>query len=65
MFGASAGRNGNEAGQMPLSNLRWAVPTTASHLQEQTVRELTDALATTGKPATSLAGHRFEWVTTY
>lgn len=48
MFGSSADRNGNSAGQMPLSNLRWALPTTASHLQEKMVREYTNELATSG-----------------
>ncbi|KAA1262044.1 Outer membrane protein assembly factor BamB [Rubripirellula obstinata] len=49
MFGSSADRNGNSAGQMPLSNMRWALPTTASHLQEKMVREFTGDLATSGR----------------
>ena len=49
MYGSSADRNGNSAGQMPLTNLRWALPTTASHLQERMVRDFTNELATSGR----------------
>lgn len=49
MFGGDAGRNGGAIGQMPLTNLRWMLGTTASPRQERMVRDLTDDLTTTGK----------------
>jgi outer membrane protein assembly factor BamB len=49
MFGGDIARNGGAAGQMPLSNLRWMLGTTASPRQERMVRELTDDLVTAGK----------------
>jgi outer membrane protein assembly factor BamB len=49
MFGSSVDRGGNSAGQMPLTNMRWALPTTASHLQEKIVRDYTDDLANSGR----------------
>ena len=48
MYGSTADRNGNSAGQLPLTNMRWALPTTASHLQERMVRDFTNGLAASG-----------------
>lgn len=49
VFGGDAGRNGGAVGQMPLTNLRWMLGTTASPRQERMVRDLTEDLTTTGK----------------
>jgi outer membrane protein assembly factor BamB len=49
MFGASPSRNGVSSGQLPLSNLRWMLDTTASPRQERSVRQVAEELATTGK----------------
>ncbi|TWT54432.1 PQQ enzyme repeat protein [Rubripirellula amarantea] len=49
MFGGSPDRNGTDAGQMPLTNLRWRLPTTATPLQDQMVNALSDELASTSK----------------
>ncbi len=49
MFGGDSSRNGGGVGQMPLTNLRWLLGTTASPRQERMVRDLTSDLTTTGK----------------
>ena len=49
MFGAQPNRNGTNAGQLPLSNLRWKQRTTASLRQERRVRKVAEELATSGK----------------
>jgi outer membrane protein assembly factor BamB len=49
LFGTSPDRNGSSSGQMPLTNLRWKLDTTASPRQARTVRNLADELATSGK----------------
>jgi outer membrane protein assembly factor BamB len=49
MFGGGPDRNGNSAGQMPLTNVRWDLPTTASPRQERSLRAVADDLATAGK----------------
>lgn len=48
LFGARSDRNGTAAGEMPLTNLRWKLPTTASPRQEKAVRGLAESLATSG-----------------
>ncbi len=49
MFGSSANRNGDSAGQMPLTNLRWMLTTTASPRQERKLRGVTEELTSGGK----------------
>ncbi len=49
MFGGNPNRNGGAAGQMPLTNLRWMLDTTASPRQERTLRKTAEELATSGK----------------
>ncbi|WP_218933475.1 outer membrane protein assembly factor BamB family protein [Rubripirellula lacrimiformis] len=49
MFGASPSRNGGSAGQIPLTNLRWMLGTTASPRQERTLRVAAEELASSGK----------------
>lgn len=49
MFGGNPSRNGGMSGQLPLSNLRWKLDTTASPRQERDVRQVAEELATTGK----------------
>ena len=49
VFGGDPSRNGTSAGQMPLTNLRWKLNTSASPLQERKVREVVEELTTSGK----------------
>lgn len=49
LYGARSDRNGSDAGQMPLSNLRWMLDTTASPRQQRTVRSSMEELTTSGK----------------
>ncbi len=49
MFGGGPDRNGNSAGQMPLTNMRWELETTASPRQERAIRNVASDLAATGK----------------
>ncbi|MGB7327828.1 MAG: PQQ-binding-like beta-propeller repeat protein [Rubripirellula sp.] len=49
MFGETPSRNGGSAGQVPLTNLRWMLSTTASPSQERTLRDIADELAIGGK----------------
>lgn len=49
MFGGDPSRNRIEGGQLPLSNERWRLSTTANPLQERTLRENVDELRTSGK----------------
>ena len=49
MFGGDPSRNRADGGQMPLSNERWRLSTTASPLQERTLRQNVDELRTSGK----------------
>ncbi len=54
VFGGKADRNGGSAGQLPLGNLRWDLPTTASPREEQLLLEKADELLANGKlPAPS------------
>ncbi|MCP4887466.1 MAG: PQQ-binding-like beta-propeller repeat protein [Planctomycetaceae bacterium] len=47
--GAKPNRNGSNSGQMPLSNLRWMLDTTASPRQQRAVRGSLEELTTSGK----------------
>ncbi|TWU59056.1 PQQ enzyme repeat protein [Rubripirellula tenax] len=49
MFGSTPSRNGGSAGQLPLTNLRWMLNTTASPRQERTLRDVANELTTSGK----------------
>ncbi len=49
IFGSRPDRNNADSGQMPLSNLRWMLDTTASPRQERTVRKAAEELLTSGK----------------
>ncbi len=49
VFGGGPSRNGTSAGQMPLTNLRWKLNTSASPLQERRVRKAAEELTTSGK----------------
>jgi outer membrane protein assembly factor BamB len=49
IFGASPDRNGGSSGQLPLSNKRWDLVTTASPRQERDVRAVNEALIGNGK----------------
>ncbi len=49
MFGGKANRNGDSSGQMPLGNLRWDLPTTASPREAQELTEKADELIASGK----------------
>lgn len=49
MFGGGPARNGNTAGQMPLTNVRWELPTTSSPRQERALQTVASELATSGK----------------
>ncbi len=54
LFGGKANRNGDAAGQMPLGNLRWDLPTTASPREAQLLSEKSHELVASGKlPAPS------------
>ena len=47
--GGRPDRNGFSAGQMPLTNVRWQLPTTASPRQQREVEEVAEDLVTAGK----------------
>ncbi len=49
VFGGGPSRNGTSAGQMPLTNLRWKLNTSASPRQERNVRKAAEELTTSGK----------------
>ncbi len=49
IFGTSPDRNGGSAGQLPLTNKRWDLVTTASPRQERDIRAATDAMIASGK----------------
>jgi outer membrane protein assembly factor BamB len=49
IFGTAPDRNGDASGQLPLTNKRWDLVTTASPRQERDIREAADALMATGK----------------
>ncbi len=49
LFGGQPDRNGSNSGQLPLSNLRWMLDTTASPRQQRTVRDSMEELTTSGK----------------
>lgn len=49
VFGTDPDRNGGSAGQMPMTNKRWDLVTTASPRQERDIREATDVLVASGK----------------
>ena len=49
VYGNASNRNGGSAGQMPMSNRRWDLVTTASPRQERDVRQTADALVSNGK----------------
>ena len=46
--GGQPDRNGGDAGEMPLSNVRWMQPTTASPRQDRSLREKTEEFVTSG-----------------
>ncbi|MEM8667815.1 MAG: PQQ-binding-like beta-propeller repeat protein [Planctomycetota bacterium] len=48
-YGGERNRNGSSSGQMPLSNPRWKLDTTASTKQKRTVRNVMEELTTSGK----------------
>ncbi len=49
MFGGDVSRNRANGGQLPLTNERWRLSTTASPLQERTLRQDVEDLRTSGK----------------
>ena len=49
LFGGLSNRNGNSGGQMPLGNLRWDLPTTASPREAQVLDEKANELIGSGK----------------
>ena len=49
MYGAQPNRNGAASGQLPLTNLRWSLDTTASPRQERAVRQVSKEMITSGK----------------
>ncbi len=49
MFGGTPNRNGLSVGQMPLTNVRWDLPTTASPRQRRALENVASDLAATGK----------------
>jgi outer membrane protein assembly factor BamB len=49
MLGGSPDRNGDSAGQLPLTNVRWSLDTTASPRQKREVGVVGESLATSGK----------------
>ncbi|PHQ35371.1 oxidoreductase [Rhodopirellula bahusiensis] len=49
ILGGRADRNGSDSGQMPLSNPRWMVESSASPRQERMIQEKTQQLKATGQ----------------
>ncbi len=49
LFGTAADRNGGSAGQLPMSNKRWDLVTTASPRQERDIRTAVESLTANGK----------------